>query len=65
MIEKSPDVKLYEQADSLLDEFRASVRAAQERARSSGVDYTFTSNGIRYIARPNGEIEKQSPPIGE
>ncbi len=64
MIEKSPDVKLYEQADSLLDQFRASVRAAQEHARSSGVDYTFTSNGIRYIAHPNGEIEKQSPPNG-
>ncbi len=65
MIEKSADVKLYEQADSLLDQFRASVRAAQERARNSGVNYTFTSNGIRYIARPDGEIEKQSSPNGE
>jgi len=65
MIEKSADVKLYEQADSLLDQFRASVRTAQERARNSGVNYTFTSNGIRYIARPDGEIEKQSSPNGE
>ena len=60
MIENSPDVKLYEQADALIDQFRASVRAAQEHARSSGVDYTSMSNGIRYVARPNGEIEKQS-----
>lgn len=58
MIEKSPDVKLYEQADSLLDEFRSSVRAAQQHAHNSGVDYTFVANGIRYIARPNGDIEK-------
>ena len=36
MIEKSPDVKLYEQADLFLDEFRASVHAAQKRAHDSG-----------------------------
>ena len=65
MIEKSPDVRLYEQADSLLDEFRASVRAAQEHAHRAGVDYTFVANGIRYIAHPNGEIEKQLPITGE
>jgi len=65
MIEKSPDVKLYEQADSLLDEFRASVRAAQERAHSSDVDYTFVANEIRYIAHPNGEIEKHASTKGE
>lgn len=64
MIEKSPDVKLYEQADSLLDEFRESVRAAQEHAHSSGVDFTFVANGIRYIARPNGEIEKHASTSG-
>ena len=65
MIEKSPDVKLYEQADSLIDEFRDSVRLAQEQAHDSGVDYTFVANGIRYVARPNGNIEKQGPENGE
>ncbi len=60
MIEKSPDVKLYEQADSFLDEFRTSVRAAQKHAHDSGVDYTFVANGIRYVAHPNGEIEKHA-----
>ena len=65
MIEKSPDVKLYEQADSLIDEFRESVRLAQKHARDSGVDYTFVENGIRYVARPNGNIEKQDTKNGE
>jgi hypothetical protein len=65
MNEKSPDVKLYEQADSLIDEFRDSVRLAQKQAHDSGVDYTFVANGIRYVARPNGNIEKQSPENGE
>jgi len=65
MIEKSPDVKLYEQADLLLDEFRSSVRAAQRRAHESGVDYTFVANGIRYIARPNGDIDKHPSTNGE
>jgi len=65
MIEKSPDVKLYEQADQLLDEFRASVRDAQKTAHDSGVDYTFVANGIRYVAHPNGEIEKHAMRNGE
>jgi hypothetical protein len=65
MIEKSPDVKLYKQADSLMDCFRASVRDAQKRAHDSGVDYTFTANGIRYVARPNGEIIKLTLETGE
>ena len=65
MIEKTPDVKLYENADLLMEQFRESVRAAQKRAHESGVDYTFTANGIRYITRPNGEIEKQPPLNGE
>ena len=65
MIEKSPDVKLYEQADSLIDEFRDSVRLAQKQAHDSGVDYIFVANGIRYVARPNGDIEKQGPTNGE
>jgi hypothetical protein len=65
MIEKSPDVKLYEQADSLIDGFRDSVREAQKHAHDSGVDYTFVANGIRYVARPNGDIEKQSSKSGE
>lgn len=65
MIEKSPDVKLYEQADSLIGEFRESVRLAQKHAQKSGVDYTFVENGIRYIARPNGDIEKQGAANGE
>ena len=65
MIEKSPDVKLYEQADQFLDEFRASVRAGQKRAHDSGVDYTFVANGIRYVAHPNGEIEKHASKNGE
>ena len=65
MIEKSSDVEMYEQADSLLDTFRSSVRAAQKQASDSGVDYTFTANGIRYIARPNGDIEKHIAKNGE
>ena len=65
MIEKSPDVKLYEQADHFLDKFRASVRAAQRRAHDFGVGYTFVANGIRYVARPNGESEKHAPQDGE
>ncbi len=64
MIEKSLDAKLYEQADSLLDTFRSSVRDAQKRAHDSGVDFTFTANGIRYTAHPNGEIEKHSKKKG-
>lgn len=65
MIEKSTDVKLYEQADSLLDTFRSSVRAAQKRAHDAGVDFTFTANGVRYTARPNGDIEKHKTENGE
>ena len=65
MIEKTPDAKLYEKTDALMDQFRNSVRAAQKRAHESGVDYTFTVNGIRYVARPNGHIEKQLNRIGE
>ena len=65
MIEKTPDAKLYEKADALMDQFRDSVRAAQNRAHESGVDYTFTANGIRYIALPNGDIKKQLNRIGE
>jgi hypothetical protein len=65
MIEKSPDVKLYEQADSLIDGFRDAVRLAQKQAHDSGVDYTFLANEIRYVARPNGNIEKQGSKNGE
>ena len=65
MIEKSPDVDLCEQADSLIDEFRESVRLAQKHASDVGVEYTFVENGIRYIARPDGNIEKQGLRNGE
>ena len=65
MIEKFSDVKLYEKADSLIDEFRASVRQAQKQAHDSVVDYSFVENGIRYVARPNGNIEKQDSKNGE
>ena len=64
MIEKSPDVKMYEQADALIGEFREAVRDAQNQAHDSGVDYVFVSNGIRYVARPNGDIEKHSSQNG-
>lgn len=60
MIEKSTDVKLYELADSFVDEFRDSVRLAQKEAKRSGVDYTFVVNDTRYVARPNGDIEKHA-----
>ena len=65
MIEKTPDVKLYEKADLLMEQFRESVRTAQRQAHESGVDFTFAANGIRYVARPNGEIKKQTPQNGE
>lgn len=65
MIEKSTDVKLYEQADLLIDGFRDSVRDAQERARQAGVEYTFTVNGRRYLALPNGDIKRQGSAAGE
>ena len=65
MLEKSPDVKLYEQADTLIDEFRDSVQLAQNEAHESGVEYTFVANRVRYVAHPNGEIEKQAPKNGE
>ena len=65
MIGKSTDAKMYEQADSLIDTFRASVQKAQEQAHEAGVSYTFTANGVRYIAHPNGEIEKHTPKNGE
>ena len=58
MIEKSTDVKLYEQADLLLGDFRVSVREAQERARQAGVEYAFVVNGRRYLALPNGDIKQ-------
>jgi len=60
MIEKSPDVKLYEQADLLTNEFRTAVADAQTRAKAAGVDYVFVVSGRRYTARPNGEIELQT-----
>lgn len=64
MIEKSTDIKLHEQAGAMLDTFSSSVRDAQKHAHESGVDYTFTSNGIRYTAKPNGEIEKHTTENG-
>lgn len=65
MIEKSTDVKLYEQADLLLDDFRDSVRNAQEHARQAGVEYAFAVNGQRYLALPNGDIKRVGPAVGE
>ena len=59
MIEKSPDAKLYEQADSIMGDFSSAVRKAQLHAHRSGVEYTFVANGVAYIACPNGDIEKQ------
>lgn len=58
MIEKSSDLKMHQQADALIEEFRDAVRSAQKLAHDSGVDYVFVSKGIRYVARPNGDIEK-------
>ena len=59
MIEKSPDAKLYEQADSIMGDFSSAVRKAQLHAHKSGVEYVFVANGVTYIAQPNGDIEKQ------
>ena len=59
MIEKSPEAKLFEQADSIMGDFSSAVRKAQLHAHKSGVEYAFVANGVAYIACPNGDIEKQ------
>jgi len=56
MIEKSPEVKIYEQADAMMQSFRASVRQAQQSAREAGVPVSLFINGHRYNAMPDGEI---------
>jgi hypothetical protein len=61
MIEKSPDVKLYEQADLFVDGFRDAVRNAQKQAQLAGIDYVFVVNGRKYVARPDGAISQQNP----
>jgi hypothetical protein len=65
MIEKSPETKLYEQSDAMLQEFRDSVRNAQLAAKSAGVAKVFVINGQRYLALPNGDIERQVDKNGE
>jgi hypothetical protein len=59
MIEKSPDVKLYEQADLFVDGFRDAVRSAQKQAQQAGIEYVFVVNGRKYIAKPDGAITQQ------
>ena len=65
MIEKSPDSKLYEKSDALMERFRDSVRNAQDAAKSAGIPSAFVINGQRYLALPNGEIERQANQNGE
>lgn len=56
MIKKSPNTKLYERADGLMQSFRESVRAAQKSARDAGVPVSIVMDGKRYLAMPNGEM---------
>ena len=56
MIEKSPEMKMYERSDALMQEFRDSVRRAQASARDAGVAAVFVVNGLRYLAMPDGTI---------
>lgn len=59
MIEKSPDVKMYEKSDALMQEFRNSVRRAQAAARQAGVAAVFVVNGTHCWAMPDGNIVTQ------
>lgn len=65
MIEKSPDTKLYEKSDALMERFRDSVRKAQNAAKSAGIPSAFVINGQRYLALPNGEIKHLANQDGE
>ena len=56
MIEKSPEMKMYEKSDALMQEFRDSVHRAQATARVAGVAAVFVVNGMRYLAMPDGKI---------
>ncbi len=56
MIEKSPQMKIHEQTDAMMQSFRASVRQAQQSAKESGVPVTIVVNSQRYNIFPNGEI---------
>ena len=59
MLEKSPEQKLYEKTDSMMETFRESVASARETARAENVPTVFVLDGTTYHAMPDGEIVKK------